>query len=364
MKRVVVIVVVVAVLAGGGYWAMQRRGAAATKAPVAAPGPVKAGDKVIADAKVVPVKSAALAFPTGGTVAEVLVKEGQRVEAGQVLARLNGSQRAAAVAQAAAQVQRAQLHVGELKAGARPEEIAAARAALESAQAQLDRVRLPATTAELSAAAAEVLRAEADVVRLPSSDPTVAVAKAALATAQARLAQLRKGPRPEDIAVVAAEVRRAQAALDLTVAGARPETVAAAEADAAATRPAVDQAQAALAETELRAPFAGTVATLDLKPGEYVTPGAPVVRLADLSAWQLETDDLTEIKAAQVRDGAAVTVKFDAIPGLELPGKVARVKGMGEKKQGDMTFTAVIDLDRQDERLRWNLTASVSIATR
>jgi HlyD family secretion protein len=101
--------------------------------------------------------------------------------------------------------------------------------------------------------------------------------------------------------VAAAEVQSAQAALKL--------------------------AQVALSETELRAPFASIVAALDLKVGEYVAPGAPAVYLADLSVWQIETTDLTELNIMRVSAGSQAAVTFDAIPGLELLGRVSHIRG-------------------------------------
>ena len=79
---------------------------------------------------------------------------------------------------------------------------------------------------------------------------------------------------------------------------------------------------------------------------------------------QIETDDLTELDVVRVRDGAPATVTFDALPGLSLTGKLLRVKPLGENKQGDMTYTVVIQPDRLDGRLRWNMTAAVAIEPR
>jgi len=118
---------------------------------------------------------------------------------------------------------------------------------------------------------------------------------------------------------------------------------------------------AAGAETELRAPFAGTVAALNTKVGEQVAAGAPIVRLADFSTWHIETEDLTEIDIVAVREGSRATVVFDAIPDLELPATVMRIRPIGENKQGDITYTAILALEQQDPRLRWNMTASVTI---
>jgi HlyD family secretion protein len=103
---------------------------------------------------------------------------------------------------------------------------------------------------------------------------------------------------------------------------------------------------------------------LDLKMGEFVAPGAPSVHLADLGAWQIETTDLTELNVVRASVGSPVTMTFDAIPGLELPGRVSRIRPLGENKQGDITYVLTITPDRQDQRLRWNMTAAVSIAAR
>jgi multidrug resistance efflux pump len=389
---------------------------------------VKASNDVVADAVVVPIKSAQLSLPSGGIVAEIAVEEGEQVEAGQVLVRLEASRQAAAVTQAEAQLLRAQLAVQDLQAGPRPEEIAAAQAAVEAAQAQLARVEQGARAEEIAAAEAALAGAHASLAKvnegpregeLVAARADVANAKAALQQAQAaydrvegradisarpeslqlqqatnaydaakaRLEALQEGAtaadiaaaragvrqaqaqleileapaRSADVAAAQAEIRRAQAQLDLLEAGTRPETVAAAQAEVKAAEAGLEQAQAAMEETELVAPFAGTIASLDAQVGELVSPGVPVVWFADLSAWRIETDDLTELSVVRVREGGAVTISFDAIPDLELAGKVLRIEEIGETKMGDITYTVVIAPSEHDPRLRWNMTASVVI---
>jgi HlyD family secretion protein len=61
-----------------------------------------------------------------------------------------------------------------------------------------------------------------------------------------------------------------------------------------------------------------------------------------------------------VKVGQAVKVTFDAIPGLTLDGKVLRIQSLGVNKQGDITYKVVIQLNQQDERLKWNMTALVT----
>ena len=434
MKKMLIAIVTVGILigavcllvgCGAGAGAPASGKAAAPTAPA-----VQADNRVVAEAKVAPVRSAKLSLPVGGIVAEVLVKEGQNVAAGQMLVKLDSGRQAAAVAQAEAQLQRAQAGLAELKAGARAEEQRSAAAALEAAQARLKRVKDGAQPAEIAAAKAslaeaqaalqktlegadeqQIIAAQAEFLNAAAAvkqaqaaydrakgDPQIGLRPEALQleqatnqynAVQARLTQLKKGAgaadiagarariqraqaqldllaaaNPADVAAAEAEVRRAQAQLDLLAAGAKPEAIAGAEAEIASAKAALAQAKVALAETELKAPFAGTIAALDARIGEQVGPGSPIIRLADLSAWQIETDDLTELNVVRVAEGAPASITFDAIPGLKIAGKVSRIKPLGENKQGDMTYMVIIAPEQADPRLRWNMTAAVAIEPR
>jgi HlyD family secretion protein len=360
-------------------------------------------------------------------VAEVLVKEGDPVQAGQVILRLRSDQQAAGVAQAEAAVQRAQAKLDGLKAGPREQEVAAAQAAVDAAQAQVDKLSQGARPEEVAAAEAVLAAAQADQQKAQEgADPqeliaaqaemanaqaavsqaqaaydrikanadagaypqalalqeatnnlnaataryqqlqegatpaTLAKAYAGVQQAQAELDRVKAAARPADLAAAQAEVRRAQAQLELLKAGVSPQDVQAAEAEVAAAQADLAKAEAALRDTELPAPFAGTLATLDVTVGEQVMAGTPIAQLADLSAWKVETTNLTEISVTRVREGAAASLAFDAVPGLQLGGKVTAIAALGENKQGDMVYTVTIVPDQADARLRWNMTAQVT----
>ena len=432
VKKWLIGVLILAVLVGSAYlvWGLTARATGPEEASEASPElpVVKASSDVIADAVVVPARSVKLSLPTSGVVAELLVAEGDVVEAGQALLRLNARRQEAGVAQAAAQLRRAQSRLDELEGGPRPQEVDIARAAVEAAQAQLARVQQGARPEEIAAAEAALTGAEANLLRLkegPSEAELVAAradqanAEASVQQAQAaydrvkgsadiqmrpealaleqatnasraaaaRLKALGEGPsaadlaaaraqvqeaqaqrdalrapaRAAELAAAEADIRRAQGQLDLLEAGARSETLVAAEADVRAAEAALEQAQVALSDTELRAPFGGTVAALDVKADEQVMAGNPIVWLADFSEWQVETDDLTELNVVRVREGSPVSVTLDALPGVTLAGEVLRIRAIGENKMGDITYTVVIRLKEHDPRLRWNLTASVVI---
>lgn len=190
----------------------------------------------------------------------------------------------------------------------------------------------------------------------------LAQARAQLALAQSSLGQLSGPRREQQIAAAQAALDAAQAGLVLLKAAPRESERLAAEAQVAAAAAEADAARADLAQAVLAAPFAGVVAGLELRAGEYVVPGAPVAQLADPAEWLIETTDLTELSIAQVGAGSPATITFDALPGSELRGLVLRVAGFGQTRQGDIIYKAVIKPEQPDARMRWNMTATVSIS--
>ena len=416
MRRIVIGAAVLAVVLAVGYVVSGRLRSAPS--PSQDPGqnlpPVKAGDQVVAEARVVPVKGVTLSLTAGGAVAKIHANVGDQVRENQVLLRSDAAQQAeAAVAQAQALLQRAQARLAQLRAGARAQDIEVARAVLQAAEARYNQVIAGAREQERAQAEAQVdqavkradsarqrivqaelalkmaqddlQRMEQLVAQRAVPQQSVDQARTRVATAQAdleaaraehagamaqvtsarqQLSLVQSGARKEEIDAARADVRRAKAQLDLVMAGARREEVAAAQADVASAAAAVKQASVALDQAEIRSPLAGTVAWVGPKVGEFVAPGAPVVRVGDLSIWRIETTDLTELNIVNVKPGNAVKITLDAIPGLELAGRVTEIKPFGENRFGDIVYTVVIAFDKQDPRLRWNMTASVAIDTK
>jgi multidrug efflux pump subunit AcrA (membrane-fusion protein) len=331
--------------------------------------------KLMADAKVVPVRTATLNAPAAGIVESVTVAEGDKVKAGQVLVRWTRARQEATVAQAEAALRRAQARLVEAKAGPRAPEIVAAEASLAAAQAALQRLQEGPEESQLIAARADLANAEAVLQQAQAAydkvrgSPDIASRPESLQlqqatnsrnAAKARLDSLQSRPSPAAVAAAEADIKRAQAQLDLVKLGPRAETIAVVETEVLVSTAEVNQAKVSLAETEIRAPFDASVVAVLAGVGEYSLLGAPMVRLADLSAWLIETDDVTELDIVRISEGDKVTITFDGISGLELAGQVLRIKAVGETKQGDVTYTVVIKPDQVDNRLRWNMTASVA----
>ena len=133
--------------------------------------------------------------------------------------------------------------------------------------------------------------------------------------------------------------------------------------DVTAAQEAVDKAKAALDLYELRAPIDGTLLSFDLKAGETASPGAPVAFLADTTTWTVETKDLAELDIAKVSLGQSVTIKLDAFPNEEFPGKVTAIDPVGREKSGDMTYKVTVTLDKVDpEHLKKAVAALATFA--
>jgi HlyD family secretion protein len=355
------------------------------------PNPASSKD-VSAQCKLIPSRFVNLSFNTPGLVAEVLVSEGQTVEEGAVLAHLSNREQAqAAVVTGQLDVLNAQQalkkvydeapvkaaealqalvegpeNVSEterilagLKSGViNQTDIDIAKANLSLAEKKLKSAQdayRPYANKEDSLIKATLLNklseaeneykaalrkyngmiGPADQTQISQAEADLALAKVRLAEAQRRYEILKNGPDPDEVAIAQARLANAEAQL-------------------AAARD-------SLQSLELRAPFSGTITSLNLKPGEYVSPGVPILLLVDFSNWLVETTDLNELNVVRINVGYPAIIKFDALPDLQFQGNVQRINAVGENRQGDITYTLWTDIDKLDDRLRWNMTCSVAI---
>jgi multidrug resistance efflux pump len=353
---------------------------APTATPTGLP-PVKGSAATSVEGQIEPPQLANLSFAAGGKVAEVLATEGAVLKAGDVIARLNVDTLQAAVARAEAGVAAARANEAQYREQL-PQQIADADVAIRSAQAQIaaasakrnNAAEVAAAEATLSQVRLDLKAAEddhQDVLDKNQFGPTeetarlrVENAQRAVEAAQIRLNQIKHGS-PNDQAnaaslgaaqaqLAAAEANWAQLQADAN--GQPNPALRQLKAAIQQAEAALASAQVRLAEAELKAPFAGTLAQLKIKVGETGSPGAPVAVLADLSGWQVETDDLTEIKVPSVNVGQAVTVKAEALPGIELKGEVTSIGIVFQEKSGDVVYPVKIKLLDTDPKLRWGMT--------
>ncbi len=246
----------------------------------------------------VDIREVNLAFGTTEHIADLLVQEGDRVEAGQVLGRLHGDKLEAAVAAAQAQAAAQEQALAALKAGSRPQEIRRARA-------QADALKARARTAQITYERQQKL-ARQKLAAPEDLDQAEAAADAAEAEAEA-----------------------AEQTYGLAVAGARVEEIAQAEAQLQAQRANLALAQAQLADATLKAPAAGIVRERILQPGDMAFPQNPALTLALMNPLWVRAY-VPEPDLGRVALGARATVTTDSFPGKVYRGWVGFISPTAE----------------------------------
>lgn len=250
-------------------------------------------------------------------------------------------------------------------------QVAVGELAITIAQLQYDELAKGATEQELTIARADVAQAQANVntqaalveqarADLLSVNAQVTQAEASLAIAQAQLEQSNA-----DVQSAQAAAQQAQSELDLLSAGTRSEDLAVARASVSSAEAGLVEAQNALDDAVLRAPFDGTVGEILIDQGELVVPQATVVRFGDLSVLQIETTDLSEVDINEVKVGQEATASIDALDGDTVTGTVASIGTIAGDERGDTVYKVIIALQPDDTTaLRWGMSAFVEIKVR
>jgi HlyD family secretion protein len=240
----------------------------------------------------------------GGRVVEMLVQEGDRLEVGATVAKLDTSDTQLLIRRAEAEREQALAQLALLRAGARPEDIRQAAAQLESAQADAH-----ATESELESAAADLSRFEALLQSNSGSrkQRDDAATRREVAAAKVNAARER--------------VKAAAEALARLKAGARPEEIAAARARVSIMEAHIASLEKSRADAVVTSPVAGIVTSRLIDAGEIVAPRTPLVVVTDLDrAW------------------ANVYVDEPIVPRLRLGQTVTLVTDAGQRLEGAITF--------------------------
>jgi HlyD family secretion protein len=236
--------------------------------------------------------------------------------------------------------------------------IKTAEARLRDARATYEDVLAGAESDELAAARAAVSRAEADLAKLVGEQRagSVNAAAAGVSNAQAGVESAQAG-----VERAQAEVERNRADLEELASPPRKAEIDAAEAQIQNAEANLQRVQRELEKASLLSPIDGTVVEVDLEMGERIDTTHVAVRLADFSEWEVVTTDLTELGIVRVQVGDPVVVTFDALPELELAGVVKSIQELGKNRQGDIVYEVTVTPTEWDERLKWGMTATVSI---
>lgn len=285
--------------------------------------------QIQASGTIIPTQAVNISPKTSGRLVELLVDQGDRVQQGQMIARMEDSSIQAQRVQAQGNLLQAQANLLKARNGSRPEEIAQAEGRVRSAQVQaqlaadrrqrnLQLYRQGAISRDqYEAAATDAQRAQAD-----------------FQVAQEALAQASNGSRSEDIVAAEAAVVQAQGRLR--------------------------EVEVQLADTIIRAPFSGTVTQKYASVGAFVTPttsasstssatSASIVALAS----ELEVvANVPESSISQIRPGQAVIIRADAYPGKDFRGVVRLVAPEAVVSQNVTSFQVRVRLTSGQQELK------------
>lgn len=391
MKRIIVILFILAVVIGGSVAGYQYLSPAKPEGNLAEDpnlniveiGRETIVDTVEASGRIEPRAEVEMNFEIGGVVFEVLVKEGQYVKAGTVLARLETDDLSTEirrkqislaqseaeleqlfeptlvekVAASQANVESARLNLEDLLDGPDPDEVTQAEANLSKAQIELkqaqweyDQVAYRGDIAAMPQADSlqeatldyEAAQAEYNLAVKEPSTAEIAEARYSLANAKANLAELLQEPTASEIAIKQAAVDQARLNLE--------------------------EAERNLEQAVLVAPTSGVVLDIDLEPGERVLSDdkdAAIV-VADTSAYLLKTD-VDEIDVGRIQVGQPTTVLLDAFRDQEFEGVVTDISPRPTENESNslVTYevTVMIEAQEEDPGLLPGMTANASIET-
>lgn len=354
-----------------------------------------------------------LLFEGTGLVTQVLVKEGGFVEAGMVLAKLDTVDLEAALREAQNTLDLQRAAFDALTTVPRDVDIEAARAALAAAQAAFNAASLTGPNAEqveIARLQSELARNQLWQVQLQRDGATTAItlnpinpddipqnfqipqtiiedvnevidginlralnlgpvlqlesavtqADYGVQIADANYgAVLNNGPDYGALSSANAARIQAEIALDRLVNGPSERDVRLAEIDLQIAQLALEQAQASLNKMVLTAPFSGIIAQNNLTVGEP-PPNGPALLLIDSSSYHIDLP-IDETDIVNVEEGQTALVIFDALPGVEIVGRVTQLALTPVRIGQLVTYRVRVLLDPTTQPVRVGMSATARI---
>lgn len=278
-----------------------------------------------------------------GRIAQLYIKEGDRVTQGQIIARMDSDRLQAQVNQYRASVQKAQANLDLVKAGNRPEVIAAARARVTTAQANVAtaQARLKRTREERQR---NQLLIDAGAISSNAFNDFVNKEAEAKANLEAELARLREQ----------------QENLKESQQGSRLEAIAQAEAEVAQAKAELASIQIQLDKTTIRAPFTGIISRRYAEAGDFIdsttaaseTEGATSTSIAELSSGLEIEAKIPEASIAKIKLKQTVNIQADAYSNEIFKGKVRLIAPRAIEKNNVTSFRVKVALTTGKEKLQ------------
>lgn len=279
-----------------------------------------------------------VSFKVQGRIVELPVEEGQSVQSGALLARLDDADYKQHVRIDEANVRVRQSNLALTLAGTREQEIKAAQQTMLDAQADMQQKKLDYDRAERLFSEDAISAQDRDL-----ADTALKRSQATFQAAQQKYNEALEGSRKEDIAIAQANLKEADANLGMS--------------------------RVNLDYTVLRAPTAGVITVRQAELGEVVVPGTPVVTLADLDhiwlrAYVAETD------VGRVRWGQDAVITTDTYPHKQYHGRISFIASDAEftpksvqtyKERVTLVYRIKIDIDNANHELKPGMPADAHI---
>ncbi|MBG1258401.1 efflux RND transporter periplasmic adaptor subunit [Nostoc commune] len=345
--------------------------------------------RITASGKVVPVQSVNISPKNPGVLSQLYVEQGDRIQQGQILARMDSAGIEAQRSQYRANLAQSQAQLAQAVAGSRPQEIAQARARLAQAQAQLAQAQAGNRPQEIAQSQSQVDAAQAKVnytneqvkryqylykegaEKKQLLDQAISEDKSARANleeAKKRLSLVQSGTRTEEIAQRQAAVNEARAALVLLEDGTRSEEIVQRQAAVASAEAQLKGVQVQLDETIIRAPLSGIVTQKYANVGAFVTPTTSASTSASATSSSIVAvargleilAQVPEADLGRIKPGQQVEIVADAYPDQVFKGNVRLIAPEAVVEQGVTSFQVRIALNTGTDKLRSGLNVDLT----
>ena len=345
--------------------------------------------RITASGKVVPVQSVNISPKNPGVLSQLYVEQGDRIQKGQILARMDSAGIEAQRSQYRANLAQSQAQLAEAVAGSHPQEIAQARARLAQAQAQLAQARAGNRPQEIAQSQSQVDAAQAKVnytneqvkryqylykegaEKKQLLDQAISEDKSARANLEEvkkRLSLVQSGTRTEEIDQRQAAVTEARAALVLLEDGTRSEEIVQRQAAVAGAEAQLKGVQVQLDETIIRAPLSGIVTQKYANVGAFVTPTTSASTSASATSSSIVAvargleilAQVPEADIGRIKSGQQVEIVADAYADQVFKGNVRLIAPEAVVEQGVTSFQVRVALDTGTDKLRSGLNVDLT----
>jgi HlyD family secretion protein len=335
-----------------GYSVVQRRSSPIDLATMTVPVESQSLQvRITASGKVEPIQKANISPKNPGILAELFVKQGDRVTKGQLIARMENEEAQAQLLQAQARVARAEAKLTEVRTGNRPEEISQSQARVQQAQA-----RVTEAQARLNLAQQKLERNQSLADQGAISNDELDGIRNEVETARATVQQLQ------------ATLEESRRNLDLWQSGSRPEEIAAAEADLAEAKGNLRAAEVTKEDSFLYAPFSGIVTQKFADEGAFVTPSTSASEVTSATSTAVVSlaegleilADVPEVDIQQLQVGQPVEIMADSFPGQIFRGKVRLIAPQALVEQNVTSFQVRVALETGQNKLLSGMNTDVT----